>query len=78
MTREQAEEEARKALHHVGFKEENFDKSPFELSGGQKKRVAIAGVLAMNPKILIKNLIPALRSISCLRVMFFLMCALDL
>ena len=47
MTREQAEEEARKALHHVGFKEENFDKSPFELSGGQKKRVAIAGVLAM-------------------------------
>ena len=53
MTREQAEEEARKALHHVGFKEENFDKSPFELSGGQKKRVAIAGVLAMNPKILI-------------------------
>ena len=48
MTREQAEEEARKALHHVGFKEENFDKSPFELSGGQKKRVAIAGVLAMD------------------------------
>ncbi len=38
---------------HVGFKEENFKKSPFDLSGGQKKRVAIAGVLAMNPKILI-------------------------
>ena len=38
---------------HVGFKEKNFSKSPFELSGGQKKRVAIAGVLAMNPKILI-------------------------
>ncbi len=35
------------------MKEENFNKSPFELSGGQKKRVAIAGVLAMNPKILI-------------------------
>ena len=35
------------------MKEENFTKSPFELSGGQKKRVAIAGVLAMNPKILI-------------------------
>ena len=33
--------------------EANFKKSPFELSGGQKKRVAIAGVLAMNPKILI-------------------------
>ena len=53
MTREQAEEEARKALHHVGFKEENFDKSPFELSGGQKRRAAIAGVIAMNPKVLI-------------------------
>ncbi len=53
LTREQAEEEAKKALSHVGVKEENFTKSPFELSGGQKKRVAIAGVLAMNPKILI-------------------------
>ncbi len=53
LSREEAEKEAKKALAHVGFKEENFSKSPFELSGGQKKRVAIAGVLAMNPKILI-------------------------
>ena len=53
LSQEEAEKEARKALAHVGFKEENFSKSPFELSGGQKKRVAIAGVLAMNPKILI-------------------------
>lgn len=53
MSRQEAEEEARKALFQVGFKEKNFSKSPFELSGGQKKRVAIAGVLAMNPKILI-------------------------
>ena len=53
LSKEQAEEEAKKALVHVGVKEENFTKSPFELSGGQKKRVAIAGVLAMNPKILI-------------------------
>lgn len=53
MSREEAEKEARKALLQVGFKEKNFGKSPFELSGGQKKRVAIAGVLAMNPKILI-------------------------
>ena len=51
LSREEAEKEARKALAHVGFKEEYFSKSPFELSGGQKKRVAIAGVLAMNPKI---------------------------
>ena len=53
MSREEAEAEAKKALLQVGFKEKNFSKSPFELSGAQKKRVAIAGVLAMNPKILI-------------------------
>lgn len=53
MSREEAEAEAKKALLQVGFKEKKFSKSPFELSGGQKKRVAIAGVLAMNPKILI-------------------------
>lgn len=53
MSRQEAEVEARKALEQVGFKEKNFIKSPFELSGGQKKRVAIAGVLAMNPRILI-------------------------
>ncbi len=49
----EAEREAKKALEHVGISEKFYDKSPFELSGGQKKRVAIAGVLAMNPKILI-------------------------
>ena len=52
-TREEAEEEAGKALLGVGFPRKYFKKSPFELSGGQKKRVAIAGVLAMNPKILV-------------------------
>ena len=41
------------ALHYVGLDESMFDKSPFELSGGQKRRVAIAGVLAMRPKTLI-------------------------
>lgn len=53
LSREEAEKQAVQALFQVGFKEKNFGKSPFELSGGQKKRVAIAGVLAMNPKILI-------------------------
>ncbi|MBR5121849.1 MAG: energy-coupling factor transporter ATPase [Oscillospiraceae bacterium] len=37
----------------VGLKPETLNKSPFELSGGQQRRVAIAGVMAMNPKVLI-------------------------
>lgn len=44
---------AYKALRQVGISDEQFYQSPFELSGGQKRRVAIAGVLAMEPKILI-------------------------
>ncbi len=40
-------------LHLVGLEEDVLEKSPFELSGGQKRRVAIAGVLAMRPKILV-------------------------
>lgn len=53
LSRTEAEERAREALTHVGIGEELYHKSPFELSGGQKRRVAIAGVLAMNPKVLI-------------------------
>lgn len=41
------------ALKEVGISEELYDASPFELSGGQKRRVAIAGVLAMQPEFLI-------------------------
>mgnify|MGYP000612265283 FL=1 len=44
---------AREALELVGFPEKYYKQSPFELSGGQKRRVAIAGVLAMKPKVLI-------------------------
>lgn len=43
----------REALHFVGMNESYFNKSPFDLSGGQKRRVAIASVLAMKPEILI-------------------------
>lgn len=50
---EEVKERAREALQLVGFPEEFYDKSPFQLSGGQKRRVAIAGVLAMNPEYLI-------------------------
>lgn len=39
--------------HDLGLKEELLNRSPFELSGGQKRRVAIAGVMAMNPRVLI-------------------------
>lgn len=52
-SKEEAKEKARAALELVGVREELFNKSPFELSGGQKRRVAIAGVLAMEPDILI-------------------------
>ena len=44
---------ALEALDLVGFPEKYYQQSPFELSGGQKRRVAIAGVLAMHPKVLI-------------------------
>ena len=43
----------REAAEIVGIPEELFDKSPFDLSGGQKRRIAIAGIMAMRPKILI-------------------------
>ncbi|MBE6124485.1 MAG: energy-coupling factor transporter ATPase [Erysipelotrichaceae bacterium] len=44
---------AKEALQTVGIDESLFDKSPFDLSGGQKRRVAIAGILAMNPDVII-------------------------
>ena len=52
-SQEEAEERARMALAHVGFPEKSYKSSPFELSGGQKRRVAIAGVLAMEPEVLL-------------------------
>ena len=52
-TREDAEALAKEALASLGIREELYAKSPFELSGGQKRKVAIAGVLAMGPELLI-------------------------
>ena len=43
----------REAIRFVGLDEDVLDKSPFELSGGQKRRVAIAGVVAMRPEVLV-------------------------
>lgn len=53
LDRETVEARAREALRQVGLPEKLWEQSPFELSGGQKRRVAIAGVLAMQPEVLI-------------------------
>lgn len=53
LCQEEIEERAREALQQVGLDNTYYRKSPFELSGGQKRRVAIAGILAMHPQVLI-------------------------
>ena len=50
---EEAKEVAKKSLIEVGIPESYFEKSPFELSGGEKRRVAIAGIIASDPDILV-------------------------
>ena len=50
---EECKERALEALRQVGLKEKYYHMSPFDLSGGQKRRVAIAGVIAMEPEVLI-------------------------
>ncbi|MDD2955878.1 MAG: energy-coupling factor transporter ATPase [Oscillospiraceae bacterium] len=53
LSEEEIDARVRQAAAFVGLREKHMQKSPFELSGGQKRRVAIAGVIAMNPKVLI-------------------------
>lgn len=53
LSQQEARERAEKALEQVGLDPSYYKRSPFELSGGQKRRVAIAGVLAMEPEVLI-------------------------
>ena len=53
LSEEEAKARAAEALRLTGISEEMFHQSPFDLSGGQKRRVAIAGVLAMEPEVLI-------------------------
>lgn len=50
LSQEEVKGRAREALQMVGMDEKYYEKSPFELSGGQKRRVAIAGILAMHPQ----------------------------
>ncbi len=53
LSEEEARSRAKEALKMVGMGEDYYEKSPFDLSGGEKRRVAIAGVLAMHPEVLI-------------------------
>ena len=53
VSEEEAIQRAREALNLVGISKEYYENSPLELSGGQKRRVAIAGILAMKPEILV-------------------------
>lgn len=53
LSEKEIDERVRDAAHDVGLDDALLEKSPFELSGGQKRRAAIAGVLAMRPKVLI-------------------------
>ena len=53
LSEEEVKMRSLEALHQVGLKEKYYDKSPFDLSGGKKRRVAIAGILAMQPEVLI-------------------------
>lgn len=53
LPQEEIEARAKEALEHVGLGPDFYKKSPFELSGGQKRRVAIAGILAMEPEVIV-------------------------
>ena len=53
LDRDEIDRRVRRAAGYVGLSEATLAKSPFELSGGQKRRVAIAGVIAMEPEVLI-------------------------
>lgn len=53
ITKKAAEERAKESLSLLGISEDKFGSSPFNLSGGEKKRVALAGILSMNPSVLV-------------------------
>ncbi|MBR4874634.1 MAG: energy-coupling factor transporter ATPase [Clostridia bacterium] len=53
LSKEETNKRVTQAMNYVGLSQDLLDKSPFDLSGGQKRRVAIAGVLAMEPSVLV-------------------------
>ena len=56
--KDEAMEKAKKALNQVCIAEKLFDRSPFSLSGGEKRRVAISGILAMDTDVLALEILP--------------------
>ena len=55
LSEEEIKERVYESINYVGLTEDYLEKSPFDLSGGEKRRVAIAGILSMKPKVLILN-----------------------
>ena len=55
LSQEEIDKEVRRAAKFTGIKDELLYKSPFDLSGGEKRRAAIAGVIAMDPDVLVTN-----------------------
>ncbi len=53
LSSDEIDRRVRESLRFVGMREDCLDKSPFDLSGGQKRRIAIAGVMALEPKVLV-------------------------
>ena len=53
LSEEEIDQRVRRAARFTGLRDELMEKSPFELSGGEKRRTAIAGVMAMEPEVLI-------------------------
>ena len=53
LSEDEISKRVREAARFTGIEEELLDKSPFDLSGGQKRRVALAGVIAMRPEVLV-------------------------
>ena len=59
---EEVQRRVREAAAFVGLSDELLQKSPFELSGGQKRRVAIAGVMAMHPRVLVLDILSQIKA----------------
>ena len=73
LSKEEIDRRVRESAALVGLTEDQLDKSPFDLSGGQKRRVAIAGVIAMEPKVLILDEPTASLDNECIQLIYQLL-----